>query len=102
MDIKAKVVRVYETGKVRALLDITLDDQFAIHGVKLIAGPKGDFVAMPSESWKRQGQVQRADIVHPLSKETRAVLYRAVTDAYFAHIQAVPQASGPGQLPFDC
>lgn len=102
MDIKAKVVKVYESGKVRALLDVILDDQFAIHGVKLIAGPKGDYVAMPSESWKKQGQIQRADVAHPLSKETRAALHRAVTDAYFAHIQAAPQASGPGQLPFDC
>ena len=47
MEIKAKLVKSYDTGKVKAIFDVILDDKFAIHGVKLIAGPKGDYVAMP-------------------------------------------------------
>ena len=100
MEIKAKLVKSYDTGKVKAIFDVILDDKFAIHGVKLIAGSKGDYVAMPYETWKKQGQVQRTDVAHPLDKETRDELYRAVTDAYLDHTQAAPHASGPGELPF--
>ena len=100
MEIKAKLVKAYDSGKVKAIFDVILDDKFAVHGVKLIAGSKSDYIAMPYETWKKHGQVQRADVANPLDKETRIALYRAVTDAYLAHTQAVPQASGPGELPF--
>ena len=68
---------------------------------KLIKGDKGDFVSMPSTSWKnKQGDRQYEDVAHPLDADTRAQLYRAVQDAYFDHTNPMAQSSGPGQLPF--
>lgn len=101
MDIKAKLVKVFDTGNVKATFDVTLDNKFVIHGVKLIKGDKGDFVSMPSTSWKnKQGDRQYEDVAHPLDADTRAQLYRAVQDAYFDHTNPMAQSSGPGQLPF--
>ena len=101
MDIKAKLVKAFDTGKIKATFDVTLDDKFVIHGVKLIRGDKGDFVSMPSDSWKnKKGEIHHSDMAHPLDVETRSALHRAVTDAYFDHSNSMPEESNPGNLPF--
>ena len=75
MDIKAKLVKAFDTGKIKATFDVTLDDKFVIHGVKLIRGDKGDFVSMPSDSWKnKKGEIHHSDMAHPLDAETRSAL----------------------------
>ena len=90
MKIDAKVVKTFDTGNVKAICDVTLDDAFAIHGVKLIKGQNGDFVSMPSDKWKNtQGDVKHSDIVHPLDSDTRAQLFKTVSDAYDTHLQSV-------------
>ena len=55
MDIKAKLVKAFDSGKLKATFDVTLDNAFVIHGVKLIKGEKGDYVSMPSTSYKGWG-----------------------------------------------
>ena len=90
MKIDAKVVKAFDTGNVKAICEVTLDDAFAIHGVKLIKGQSGDFVSMPSDKWKNtQGDVKHSDIVHPLDSDTRAQLFTAVSAAYESHTQSV-------------
>ena len=90
MKIDVKVVKTFDTGNVKAICDVTLDDAFAIHGVKLIKGQNGDFVSMPSDKWKNtQGDVKHSDIVHPLDSDTRAQLFKAVSVAYDAHVQSL-------------
>ena len=101
MDIKAKVVKTFDTGAVKAVFDVTLDNAFAIHGVKLIKGQKGDFVSMPSDSWKnKQGEVQYSEIAHPLDAQTRSALFRAVSDAYYDHTHPMEPYQGAKDLPF--
>ena len=90
MKIDAQVVKAFDTGNVKAICEVTLDDAFAIHGVKLIKGQSGDFVSMPSDKWKNtQGDVKHSDIVHPLDSDTRAQLFTAVSAAYESHTQSV-------------
>ena len=90
MKIDAKVVKSFDKGNVKAICDVTLEDAFAIHGVKLIKGQNGDFVSMPSDKWKNtQGDVKHSDIVHPLDSDTRAQLFKAVASAYDAHMQSL-------------
>lgn len=96
MKIDAKVVKTLEKGNVKAILDVTLDDSFAIHGVKLIKGQNGDFVSMPSDKWKTtQGEVKHSDVVHPLNSDTRAKLFKAVSDAYDTHVQGLDDNNLP-------
>ncbi len=96
MKIDAKVVKTFDKGNVKAIFDVTLDDIFAIHGIKLIKGQNGDFVSMPSDKWKNtQGDVKHSDIVHPLDSNTRAQLFKAVTTAYDTYIMSDDNSNLP-------
>ncbi|MGB4955867.1 MAG: SpoVG family protein, partial [Leptotrichiaceae bacterium] len=37
-----------EGGKLKAYVDVTFDESFVVHGLKVIEGQNGLFVAMPS------------------------------------------------------
>ena len=63
-------VRVFpvDDEKLKAFVSIILDDCFVISDIKIIHGPKGLFVSMPSK--KRKDGTFR-DIAHPLNSDTR-------------------------------
>ena len=62
-DIRLRVNKnVEEDGKLKAYVDITFDESFVIHGLKIIEGQNGLFVAMPS---RRMPNGEYKDIVHP-------------------------------------
>ena len=44
-----RVRKITKEGKMRAIVSITLDDEFVIHDIKVIEGDKGLFIAMPSK-----------------------------------------------------
>lgn len=72
--------------RLKAYVSITIDDCFVIRDLKIIKGPGGLFVAMPSKK-RKDGQFR--DIAHPLNQETRALIEDAVFKAYEAENQAV-------------
>ena len=74
-----RVRKVTKEGKMRAIVSITLDDEFVIHDIKVIEGDKGLFIAMPS---KKTPDGEYKDIVHPLNTETREMLKKAVLDEF--------------------
>ena len=41
-----RVRRVEKEGKMKAIVSITLDNEFVIHDIKVIEGEKGLFIAM--------------------------------------------------------
>ena len=87
MKITAVIKKTFDTGKVRAIADVTLAGAFAIHGLKLIEGDKGMFVSMPYSQWKdKDGNLKNTDIVHPITADARSELYHAVHDAYKAEM----------------
>ena len=43
-----RVRRVEKEGKMKAIVSITLDNEFVIHDIKVIEGEKGLFIAMPA------------------------------------------------------
>ena len=48
-DVQIRLVtKATETGKLKAVASIVIDDAFAIHDIKIIDGNEGVFVAMPS------------------------------------------------------
>ena len=92
MNFNAKVKKTFDTGKLKAVFDVTLEDEFVIHEVKLIEGQKGRFVSMPSEKWSgEQGRVRRVDIAHPLNAKVRAALFAAIEDAYENHLKNISE-----------
>ena len=85
--------RLLFDGSMRAIVSITLDDAFVVHDVKVVAGPNGLFVAMPS---RRTSNGEFRDIAHPINKEARAAIKGKILDAYF---EAVAEAERNGLVP---
>ena len=44
-----RVRKITKEGKMKAIVSITLDDEFVVHDIKVIEGEKGLFIAMPSK-----------------------------------------------------
>ena len=47
-----RVRKVAKEGKLKAVVSITMDDEFVVHDIKVIEGEKGLFIAMPN-LWRR-------------------------------------------------
>ena len=63
----------------KAVVSMTLDDEFVVHDIKIIDGDKGLFIAMPS---RRAGDGEFRDIAHPINSETRKMFEDAIFEAY--------------------
>lgn len=74
-----RVRRVAKEGKMKAVVSITLDDEFVVHDIKVIEGEKGLFIAMPSK--KAVGGEYR-DIAHPINSGTRELIQSTILEAY--------------------
>ena len=53
-----------------------------MHGMRVVDGEKGLFVAMPSTSFQRDGKTEYQETFHPVSGEARKALNDAVLQAY--------------------
>lgn len=78
-----KIRKIISEGRLRAVISITLDEQLAVHDIKVVQGDERLFVAMPSR--KDESGVFR-DIVHPISPEAREMLETSILDAYERHL----------------
>ena len=63
----------------KAVVSMTLDDEFVVHDIKIIDGDKGLFIAMPS---RRAGDGEFRDIAHPINSETRDMIQRVILEKY--------------------
>ena len=50
-----RIRKITKEGKMRAVVSITLDNEFVVHDIKVIEGEKGLFIAMPSRRWRISG-----------------------------------------------
>ena len=82
--IRAKIDRLsdYEGSKVKAFASANIGGAFAIHGLRVVDGEKGMFVAMPSTSYQKDGKTEYQETFHPVSGEARKALNDAVIEAY--------------------
>ena len=76
-----RVRRVAKEGKMKAVVSITIDEEFVVHDIKVIEGEKGLFIAMPS---RKTPNGEFKDIAHPINAETREKIQKAILDAYEA------------------
>jgi stage V sporulation protein G len=81
MDITEVKVTPVDQDQLKAYVTIVLDHCFVIRDVKVIRGPKGFFVAMPSK--KRKDGTFR-DIAHPINRDTREKMEQKILEAYEA------------------
>ena len=78
-----KIRKIITESHLKAVVSITLDNQLAVHDIKVVQGNSRLFVAMPSR--KDENGVFR-DIVHPISQEARQMLESQILDAYERHL----------------
>lgn len=78
-DVKVLPLNNIEGSKLVAIASIVLDDEFAIHGIRIINGNKGLFISMPS---KRNSDGTYADIVHPINSTAREIIQNYILDEY--------------------
>ncbi|MBQ8868336.1 MAG: septation regulator SpoVG [Oscillospiraceae bacterium] len=90
-----KIRRLYDEGRMKALVSVTIDDDFAVHDIKVIEGPQRVFVAMPSR--KEDGGNFR-DVVHPITKEARDYMEKAILDQYYMALDENHQQNIPNQM----
>lgn len=74
-----RVRKIAKEGKMKAIVSITIDDEFVVHDIKVIEGDKGLFIAMPS---KKATDGEYRDIAHPISQNTRENIQRTILEAY--------------------
>ncbi len=74
-----KVRKVDGTSRLKAIVEITIDDAFVVHELRVIEGKNGLFVAMPS---RQVGENTYKDVAHPINVETRTMIENAVLSAY--------------------
>ena len=73
------VRKVEKEGKLKAIVSITLDNEFVVHDIKVIEGEKGLFIAMPS---KKSADGEFRDIAHPINSATREMIQSTILDRY--------------------
>lgn len=74
-----RVRKVAKEGKMRAVVSITIDDEFVVHDIKVIEGEKGLFIAMPS---RKSVDGEYRDIAHPINSDTRDKIQELILQAY--------------------
>ncbi len=72
---EVRVRPVRSDGKTRAIASVTFDDAFVVKELKVVEGPSGLFVSMPS---RRLGTGGYRDIAHPITAEARDEIQAAV------------------------
>ena len=74
-----RVRKVTKEGKMKAVVSITIDDEFVVHDIKVIEGEKGLFIAMPS---RKTADGEYRDIAHPINSETRDRIQGLILEKY--------------------
>lgn len=74
-----RVRKVAKEGKMKAVVSITIDDEFVVHDIKVIEGEKGLFIAMPS---RKAADGEYRDIAHPINSTTRDRIQTLILDKY--------------------
>lgn len=74
-----RVRKVAKEGKMKAIVSITIDNEFVVHDIKVIEGEKGIFIAMPS---KKSTDGEYRDIAHPISSQVREKIQTEIMKRY--------------------
>ena len=74
-----RIRKVEKDGKMKAVVSITIDEEFVVHDIKVIEGDKGLFIAMPS---RKAADGEYRDIAHPINSDTRERIQTLILQKY--------------------
>lgn len=83
-----RVRKVAKEGKLKAVVSITIDEEFVVHDIKVIEGEKGLFIAMPS---KKAMDGEYRDIAHPINTSTREYIQNMILEKYKTALEEEPE-----------
>lgn len=76
-----RIRKVAKEGKMKAVVSITIDNEFVVHDIKVIEGEKGLLIAMPS---RKAADGEYRDIAHPINSDTRNMIQTLILEQYEA------------------
>ena len=76
-----RIRKVAKEGKMKAVVSITIENEFVVHDIKVIEGEKGLFIAMPS---RKAADGEYRDIAHPINSDTRNMIQTLILEQYEA------------------
>ena len=79
-----RVRKINSESKMKAVVSITIDNEFVVHDIKVIEGQNGLFIAMPS---RKTPDGEFKDIAHPINTDTREKIQLAILKAYEAAVE---------------
>ncbi len=74
-----RIRKVEKEGKMKAVVSITIDEEFVVHDIKIIEGEKGLFIAMPS---RKAADGEYRDIAQPINTDTRDRMQKLILEKY--------------------
>lgn len=74
-----RIRKIEKEGKMKAVVSVTIDEEFVVHDIKIIEGDKGLFIAMPS---RRGSEGEYKDIAHPIRSTTREQMQNLILNKY--------------------
>ena len=74
-----RIRKVEKEGKMKAVVSITIDEEFVVHDIKVIEGDKGLFIAMPS---RKAADGEYRDIAYPINSDTRERIQTLILQKY--------------------
>ena len=74
-----RIRKVEKEGKMKAVVSITIDEEFVVHDIKIIEGEKGLFIAMPS---RKAADGEYRDIAHPINSNKRDRIQKLILEKY--------------------
>lgn len=80
-----RIRKVEKEGKMKAVVSITIDEEFVVHDIKVIDGEKALFIAMPS---RKAADGEYRDIAHPINSDTRNKIQQIILEKYESEIAA--------------
>ena len=83
-----RVRKIEKEGKMKAIVSITMDNEFVIHDIKVIEGEKGLFIAMPS---RKAADGEYRDIAHPINSATRDMIQSVILSKYEMTAMDLPE-----------
>lgn len=90
--IEARIDRILTgDGKVKAFASATIGGAYAIHGIRVIDSEKGIFIAMPQDSYTKNGEKKYTDTFHAVTAEARTALLDAVDIAYAQKLEELEE-----------
>ena len=78
-----RIRKVEKEGKMKAVVSITIDEEFVVHDIKVIEGERGLFIAMPS---RKAADGEYRDVAHPINSDTRENIQNLILEKYQAEI----------------